>query len=82
MTAITVTARNQASFDGATVVVGTAATVPDGYTWATGMKRVDQVFMQPDLGKTWTWSQSAGTVTFSGSSLAALSAVSLKAIGV
>jgi hypothetical protein len=83
MTAITVTGKNLASFGNVGVVTGTVAkgAIDENYTWPTGLGRVDQLFMQPDLGSTWAWSQSAGTVTFTGAALSDVGPVSLKAIG-
>lgn len=78
--AITVTNRNECSYGNKMIVSGSCVSVATGSVWDTGLGKVDQVFMQPDLGLTWSWSQAAGRVTFT-IGAGPLSNVSLLAIG-
>jgi hypothetical protein len=80
MADITVTARNQCSWGNKSVVTATCASVATAATWPTGLGKVEQLFMQPDRGLTWTWTQAAGVVTFTIGS-GPITTCSLEAIG-
>jgi hypothetical protein len=80
MAELTLTSKNACSVGNVTRVTATCASVATGSTWSTGMSAVKQLFMAPDLGLVWSWTESAGVITFTIANGPLLN-VSLEAIG-